>query len=104
MIPVYIGYCAVFKVREEARARDWQRVRKRSELPATRRSLKTQQHAAGIREQVRVADLPDSVDIPSPDALPAPVNSRFILGAGLARQNCLTGSGCPRDEDSLERR
>ena len=63
------------------------------DLPAMRRSLKTQQHAACIRS--RDADLPDSVDISSPDALSAPVNSRFNLSAALAGHYCPTGSGCP---------
>ena len=64
-----------------------------------RRSLKTQQHVVRIHERVAYAVLPGPVDIPSPNALLAPVNSRFIRGARLARHYCLTGSGCPRNED-----
>jgi hypothetical protein len=48
VIPVYIGYCAVFKVREEADTRPMARAPKRDGPPAECRSLKTQQHA-GIR-------------------------------------------------------
>ena len=74
-------------------------VPKHSELPATRRSLKTQQHAAASADwelAPKQRAFPGSVDISSPDALPAPVNSRFNLSAGLARHYCLTGSGCPQ--------
>ena len=38
---------------------------------------------------------PDPVDIPSPDALLTPVNSKFDQSVRLARHYCLTGSGRP---------
>jgi hypothetical protein len=54
----YIGYCAVFKVREEANPQHEDPGPKSSESPAAGRSLKTQQHAAPVRAlklAVRVA-------------------------------------------------
>ena len=58
-----IGYCAVFKVREEAQpARRAQGRGPRA--PAAGRSLKTQQHASRLAAgQTRACDLPDPVDI-----------------------------------------
>jgi hypothetical protein len=44
-IPVYIGYCVVFKVREEVSSPLAGPGNQSSEPPAVRRSLKTQQHA-----------------------------------------------------------
>ena len=98
MIPVYIGYCAVFKVREEARTHDLQR-RPRGQsaagdAPVSQNSTACG-HSADKSWRSNGMPFPDSVDISSPDALPALVNSRFSLSAGLARRDCLTGSGCP---------
>jgi hypothetical protein len=63
-----IGYCAVFKVREEAGcvANGNRRVTWTSEAPATRRSLKAQQHAARLaaHEALRLG-LPGPVDMSS---------------------------------------
>src|ERR1700722_7828532 len=48
VIPTYIGYCVVFKVREEASSTAGSPGPKSSGPPAVRRSLKTQQHAGRL--------------------------------------------------------
>jgi hypothetical protein len=107
MIPVYIGYCAVFKVREEARARDLQASAK-STVARRRRAglskLNSMRHVVDWELAPKQRAFPGPVDISSPNALLAPVNSRFNQSARLARLYCLTGSGCPNKGTSLERR
>src|SRR5947209_2131061 len=55
-----IGYCAVFKVREEAKFATRRPGTSSSEPPAASRSLKTQQHASRL---ACACGLPDPVDI-----------------------------------------
>ena len=62
-----IGYCAVFKVREEARRVSGCPGPGPADEPAARRSLKTQQHASrlGAGKWPSPCGLPDPVDIAS---------------------------------------
>jgi hypothetical protein len=69
VIPVYIGYCAVFKVREEQSGHAGTRRATKVLCEAgVGRSLKTQQHAAMLARTARVRrhGLPGSVDMLGP--------------------------------------
>ena len=98
VIPVYIGYCAVFKVREEAQARS---PTTPGQSPVSRRlraglsKLNSMRHVVDWELAPMQRAFPGSVDIPSPNALLALVNSRFNQSARLAGHYCPTGSGRP---------
>jgi hypothetical protein len=52
-----IGYCAVFKVREEAKLTACKPRTKSRELPAASRSLKTQQHASKSLTRIGLGEM-----------------------------------------------
>jgi len=55
----YIGYCAVFKVREEMSPVTRRPGTEVLEGPATRRSLKTQQHAGNSLKRIPLGEIED---------------------------------------------
>jgi hypothetical protein len=89
----YIGYCAVFKVREEAE-RD---TRRHGTLiltpPASRRSLKTQQHAKPphLDAEVQSCGLPDPVDMSSGRLRSGERRGARELRATIRRQSVPSG-------------
>jgi hypothetical protein len=74
--------------------------------PATRRSLKTQQHAdARARAELARCAPPGSVDIPSPARKPTGSRARErVRSRWVSRAGCPGASGRPPEEGSLERR
>jgi hypothetical protein len=96
-----IGYCAVFKVREEAYAARESSGPRSSEQPAVRRSLKTQQHASRISEaEASSCGLPGPVDISSGRTRlrRAPRNSGELKATILPASGALCLKGLPRKE------
>jgi hypothetical protein len=94
VIPVYIGYCAVFKVREEAQAT---RHGARDTRSAGHRRRAGLSKLSSMRPAPREARSgpPGSVDIPSPDAL------RALGMPGRASNESLGSPGVMPDGDPV---